>query len=94
MKGFDNITSVYFIGIGGIGMSALARLFNHCKLTVAGYDRTPSVLTSQLQTEGVKVHFEDYGDSVANIVEHRETTLVVVTPAVPEIGRASCRERV
>lgn len=85
MKGFDNITSVYFIGIGGIGMSALARLFNHCKLTVAGYDRTPSVLTSQLQTEGVKVHFEDYGDSVANIVEHRETTLVVVTPAVPEI---------
>jgi UDP-N-acetylmuramate--alanine ligase len=84
MKGFDNITSVYFIGIGGIGMSALARLFNHSKLTVAGYDRTPSVLTSQLQSEGAKVHFEDYGDSVANIVGPKETTLVVVTPAVPE----------
>lgn len=84
MKGFEKITSVYFIGIGGIGMSALARLFNYYKLSVAGYDRTSSVLTSQLQSEGIKVHFEDYGDSVASITGPKETTLIVVTPAVPE----------
>lgn len=84
MTGFNNITSVYFIGIGGIGMSALARLFNHHKLTVAGYDRTPSTLISQLQSEGIKVHFEDYGDAVATLTGNRENTLVVVTPAVPE----------
>lgn len=84
MKGFDNITSVYFIGIGGIGMSALARLFNHNKFQVSGYDRTSTILTTQLQSEGINVHFEDYGDSVANLAGVPDKTLVVVTPAVPE----------
>jgi UDP-N-acetylmuramate--alanine ligase len=84
MKGFENITHVYFIGIGGIGMSALARLFNHHKLEVAGYDKTPSALTSRLQKEGIKVHYEDFGDSVSSLAGPVDQTLIVVTPAVPE----------
>lgn len=84
MKGFENISSVYFIGIGGIGMSALARLFNYYKFQVSGYDRTATALTAQLQAEGINVHFEDYGDSIANIAGMPDKTLVIVTPAVPE----------
>jgi UDP-N-acetylmuramate--alanine ligase len=84
MKELENISTLYFIGIGGIGMSALARLFNHLKYKVTGYDRTPTALTAQLQAEGIKVHFEDVGEWVANIVPPSENTIVVITPAVPE----------
>jgi len=75
---------VYFVGIGGIGMSALARYFKHLGKDVAGYDRTPSPITDQLQTEGIKVHFND---GVENIPEgfgnSPSTTLVIYTPAIP-----------
>jgi UDP-N-acetylmuramate--alanine ligase len=72
--------NVYFIGIGGIGMSALARYYKFKGFDVAGYDRTPSDLTAQLEKEGISVHYEDRPDLVpANVDE----TLVVYTPAIP-----------
>ncbi|MCR4845076.1 MAG: UDP-N-acetylmuramate--L-alanine ligase [Bacteroidales bacterium] len=72
--------NVYFIGIGGIGMSALARYYKFKGYDVAGYDRTPSELTAQLEKEGIAVHYEDRPDLVpADVAE----TLVVYTPAVP-----------
>ena len=72
---------VYFIGIGGIGMSALARWFKFKGYAVAGYDRTPSELTRELEAEGIPVHYEDRPDLIPT---DRENTLVVYTPAVPE----------
>ena len=71
---------VYFIGIGGIGMSALARYYKFKGYEVSGYDRTPSELTAQLEQEGIPVHYEDRPDLVPDQVED---TLVVYTPAVP-----------
>lgn len=74
----NNIHKVYFLGIGGIGMSALARYFNtHGKL-VAGYDKTPTKLTSELQKEGIAITFEDSIDTAMN-----DADLVVYTPAIP-----------
>ena len=55
----ENIHSVYFIGIGGIGMSALARFFNERKIHVSGYDKTPTPLTELLIQEGIDIHFEE-----------------------------------
>jgi UDP-N-acetylmuramate--alanine ligase len=74
--------NVYFIGIGGIGMSALARYFNCIGKTVVGYDKTATHLTDELIAEGIAIHFED---NIAEIPSHfyTENTLVVVTPAVP-----------
>ncbi|MFV0571338.1 MAG: UDP-N-acetylmuramate--L-alanine ligase [Xanthomarina gelatinilytica] len=80
----DNIHNVYFIGIGGIGMSALARYFHAKKKRVAGYDKTKTEITDALETLGVQVHFSD---SVSNIPEpffNYDTTLVVYTPAIPK----------
>lgn len=77
------IKSVYFLGIGGIGMSALARWFNHSGVRVAGYDRTPSRLTEELIREGIPVHYNDLGKEVKSLTGTREDTLVVITPAVP-----------
>lgn len=78
----SQIQHVYFIGIGGIGMSALARYFNDIGKNVAGYDKTATHLTDELIAEGIAIHFED---SIAQIPSHfyTENTLVVVTPAVP-----------
>ncbi len=73
-------TDIYFIGIGGIGMSALARYFRFKGLRVSGYDRTPSELTAALEAEGIPVH---YTDDPAQIPADKERTLVVYTPAVP-----------
>lgn len=73
-------TNIYFIGIGGIGMSAIARYYKFKGLNVSGYDRTPSDLTAALQAEGIGVHYEDDVQMVPKDVEH---TLVVYTPAVP-----------
>ena len=72
---------VYFIGIGGIGMSALARYYKFKGYEVAGYDRTPSDLTAQLEQEGIAVHYEDRPDLVPADVDE---TLVVYTPAIPQ----------
>ena len=68
----------YFLGIGGIGMSALARFFHQRGDTVCGYDRTPSPLTDQLQAEGIDIHFDDNPDRLPADID-----LVVYTPAVP-----------
>lgn len=72
--------NVYFIGIGGIGMSALARYYKFKGFEVAGYDRTPSDLTKQLEGEGISVHYEDRPDLIP---ADKDNTLVVYTPAVP-----------
>ena len=79
----DAIKSVYFIGAGGIGMSALVRYFLSLKKEVAGYDRTPSVLTERLNTEGAAIHYEDDCSLIPKSCQDKEHTLVVYTPAVP-----------
>jgi len=73
--------NVYFIGIGGIGMSALARYYKFKGFNVAGYDRTPSDLTAQLEKEGIAVHYEDRPDLVPADVQE---SLIVYTPAIPK----------
>lgn len=77
------IKSVYFVGAGGIGMSALARYFMHRKLVVAGYDRTPTVLTHELEREGMLLHYEENVDLIPQACRDKEHTLVVYTPAIP-----------
>ncbi|MDR2776199.1 MAG: UDP-N-acetylmuramate--L-alanine ligase [Tannerella sp.] len=83
----NEISSVYFIGAGGIGMSALIRYFLAKGKRVAGYDRTPSVLTSKLIAEGAAIRFDDDVASVPEDFRDRNKTLVVYTPAVPDTHR-------
>lgn len=78
-----DIKAVYFVGAGGIGMSAIARYFIHCGLVVAGYDRTPSDLTRQLEKEGMVIHYEESVDEIPQACRERESCLVVYTPAIP-----------
>lgn len=78
-----DIKAVYFVGAGGIGMSAIARYFIHCGLVVAGYDRTPSDLTHQLEKEGMVIHYEENVDEIPQACRERESCLVVYTPAIP-----------
>ena len=72
---------IYFIGIGGIGMSAIARYYNAKGYKVSGYDKTPSPLTLALEEEGIDVHYED---NIAYVPQDIESTLVVYTPAIPK----------
>ena len=72
---------IYFIGIGGIGMSAIARYYHAKGYKVSGYDKTPSPLTHELESEGIEVHYED---NTAFIPEDIGSTLVVYTPAIPK----------
>lgn len=76
-------TNIYFLGIGGIGMSALARYFLHEGRAVAGYDRTRSHLTDELEAEGARIHYQDDVRLVPDGFLDPERTLVVYTPAVP-----------
>lgn len=77
--------NIYFLGIGGIGMSALARWFNINGFQVAGYDRTSTALTDTLQKEGIAVHFDDSIDLIPSaFLENPTQTLVVFTPAIPK----------
>jgi UDP-N-acetylmuramate--alanine ligase len=78
----NQIHNVYFIGIGGIGMSALARYFQNIGKNVSGYDKTPSTLTNELIAGGMSIHFEDNIDLIPKDY-YIENTLVVLTPAVP-----------
>ena len=78
-----NIRAVYFVGAGGIGMSALARYFMHLGLVVAGYDKTPSELTRQLEKEGMLLHYEECVDEIPHACRNAEACLVIYTPAVP-----------
>lgn len=79
----NNIQSVYFVGAGGIGMSALIRFFLSRGKIVAGYDRTPTPLTAQLIKEGAQIHYDDNVDLIPEACKDCNTTLVVYTPAVP-----------
>src|SRR5687767_7537351 len=75
----EKLNSVYFIGIGGIGMSALARYFHSKGAKVSGYDKTPSSLTKELEQAGMQIHYEENVDLVP-----KEAELIVYTPAVPK----------
>ncbi len=78
-----DIKAVYFIGAGGIGMSALARYFIHKGLVVAGYDKTPSTLTQQLEKEGMVIHYKENVDEIPHACRDNKSCLVVYTPAIP-----------
>jgi UDP-N-acetylmuramate--alanine ligase len=78
----NQIHNVYFIGIGGIGMSALARYFKTLGKNVSGYDKTETELTKELQISGIEIHFEDAINKIPTTF-YQENTLVIVTPAVP-----------
>ena len=78
----QNISRIYFIGIGGIGMSALARYYHSRNATVSGYDKTPSALTQQMESSGIKIHYEDNVELL-----DKNAQLVVYTPAVPKDHR-------
>lgn len=78
MKDYTTISRVYFIGIGGIGMSALARYYLSKNTTVSGYDRVSTVLTREMEAEGIAIHYEDNVDMI-----DKEADLVVYTPAIP-----------
>lgn len=79
----NQIHNVYFIGIGGIGMSALARYFKNIGKQVSGYDKTPTMLTDELIESGIAIHFEDNIDLIPKDF-YSENTLVIITPAVPK----------
>ena len=80
-----NIKAVYFVGAGGIGMSAIARYFIKKGYVVAGYDKTPTQLTQQLEKEGMLLHYEENVNEIPQACKNAKYY---------EIGRASCRERV
>jgi UDP-N-acetylmuramate--alanine ligase len=79
-----HIKYVYFLGIGGIGMSAIARYFKHIGLQIYGYDKTETALTQALVSEGMYIHYTDEPDYVANLPIDKQNTLVVLTPAIPK----------
>ncbi len=79
MVDLKNISRIYFIGIGGIGMSAVARYFNINKVAVSGYDKTSTPLTKQLESEGINIHYEDS----IHLLD-KEAEMVVYTPAIPK----------
>jgi UDP-N-acetylmuramate--alanine ligase len=76
--------TIYFLGIGGIGMSALARYFKSKGFIVNGYDKTQTPLTDNLVSEGIGVHFDDLGENVKDLVGNSNDTLIVLTPAIPK----------
>ena len=79
-----DIKAVYFIGAGGIGMSAIARYFISRGLVVAGYDKTPSELTQQLEKEGMLIHYEENLNEIPAACKEPESCLIIYTPAIPE----------
>ena len=83
MLTLKNISNFYFIGIGGIGMSAIANYFKYNGLNVAGYDKTSTKITDSLQALGIEIHFEDSVDLIDKAFKNKEETLVIYTPAVP-----------
>ena len=80
----QHIKAVYFIGAGGIGMSALARYFLHMGRVVAGYDKTPTPLTRELVQEGIPIHYDEDVEAVPEACKDVQSCLVIYTPAVPE----------
>ena len=86
----QDIKAVYFIGAGGIGMSAIARYFLKKGLVVAGYDKTPSDLTRHLEKEGVLMHYEENVDEIPYACKQPKTCLVIYTPAIPSSHKELC----
>lgn len=84
MSLFDDIKQMYFLGIGGIGMSALAQYFVSNGIIVSGYDKTPGKMTRQLGRAGIDVLFDDRVNEIPLPFQDKETTLVVYTPAIPD----------
>jgi len=87
MINLNNIQTFYFVGIGGIGMSALARYFKLMKKDVFGYDKTPSTLTSALISEGIPISFIDEVLEIPKEIVPNHSTIVVYTPAIPKQNR-------
>ena len=83
-KNLADYSNIYFVGIGGIGMSALARYFKSLGKNVMGYDKTETTLTLALEAEGISVHYEDLVDNLPLDFKNTEATLVVFTPAIPK----------
>ena len=79
----NDIKSVYFVGAGGIGMSAIARYFLNKGLIVGGYDKTPSELTRQLEKEGMLIHYEEDINQIPQACKNQQECLVIYTPAIP-----------
>ena len=79
-----DIKAVYFVGAGGIGMSAIARYFIKKGLVVGGYDKTPSDLTRRLEKEGMLIHYEENINEIPHACKQKESCLVIYTPAIPE----------
>lgn len=86
----NNLKSIYFIGAGGIGMSAILRYFLQKGYNVGGYDKTPSDLTEQLIKEGALIHYEDSIDTIPQCFKEKESTLIVYTPAIPSDHSELC----
>ena len=78
-----DIKAVYFVGAGGIGMSAIARYFLHLGVVVAGYDKTPSPLTKELEKEGMLIHYDENVAKIPAACQDAKSTLVIYTPAIP-----------
>ena len=78
-----NLKAIYFVGAGGIGMSAIARYYLNRGLVVAGYDKTPSELTRQLEHEGMLIHYEESVDKIPQACRQPQSCLVIYTPAIP-----------
>lgn len=78
-----DIKAVYFVGAGGIGMSAIARFFLHKGLVVAGYDKTPSALTAQLEREGMSIHYDEDVEKIPQTCKDAASCLIIYTPAIP-----------
>ncbi len=81
-----NYKLYYFLGVGGIGMSALARYFNHYGKTVYGYDKTKTTLCAELESEGITIHYDEKEEFIKELFSkyNKEDILVIYTPAVPK----------
>jgi UDP-N-acetylmuramate--alanine ligase len=79
-----NFKRAYFVGVGGIGMSALARYFKSLGWEVSGYDKTQTNLTKALESEGIEIHFEDLNENIPAQFKEKDSTLVIYTPAIPK----------
>ena len=86
----NDIKSVYFVGAGGIGMSAIARYFLNKDLVVGGYDKTPSDLTRQLEEEGMLIHYEEDVNQIPQACKNKQECLVIYTPAIPAEHQELC----
>ena len=89
-ENINHLLAIYFIGIGGIGMSALARYFLKQGVVVAGYDKTPSELTRRLEREGMLIHYEENIKEIPYACKQPQSSLVVYTPAIPEQHQELC----